>query len=160
LAAIAIPAFVRYVKRSKTSEAGANLKALFTGAAAYYESEIWPQGVVTGGSAAASTYCTPTNANFSTTNVPTTNKTSLLWSNEDAGFGMLSFSPADPLYYNYRVQSAGSCGIAALSNVYTFSAIGNLDGDAVSSLIEVQVGSNDENSLVRSGGLYMNNELE
>ena len=29
LAAIAIPAFVNYVKRSKTSEAGANLKSLF-----------------------------------------------------------------------------------------------------------------------------------
>ncbi|GAG97908.1 unnamed protein product, partial [marine sediment metagenome] len=29
LAAIAIPAFINYVKRSKTSEAGANLKSLF-----------------------------------------------------------------------------------------------------------------------------------
>ena len=47
LAAIAIPAFVNYVKRSKTSEAGANLKSLFTGAAAYYERENWTQGLVT-----------------------------------------------------------------------------------------------------------------
>ncbi|MBW2626210.1 MAG: prepilin-type N-terminal cleavage/methylation domain-containing protein [Deltaproteobacteria bacterium] len=39
LAAIAIPAFINYVKRSKTSEAGANLKSMFQGAAAYYEAE-------------------------------------------------------------------------------------------------------------------------
>ena len=59
LAAIAIPAFVNYVKRSKTSEAGANLKSLFTGAAAYYERENWTQGLVTpGNAAAASVHCT------------------------------------------------------------------------------------------------------
>ena len=58
LAAIAIPAFVNYVKRSKTSEAGANLKSLFQGAAAYYEAENWQQGVVTaGGTAAVTTPC-------------------------------------------------------------------------------------------------------
>ncbi|MGB5681356.1 MAG: prepilin-type N-terminal cleavage/methylation domain-containing protein, partial [Polyangiales bacterium] len=57
LAAIAIPAFINYVKRSKTSEAGANLKSLFQGAAAYYEQENWSQGLVTaGGTVASSTH--------------------------------------------------------------------------------------------------------
>ena len=45
LAAIAIPAFINYVKRAKTSEAGSNLKSLFTGAATYYDSEHASQGV-------------------------------------------------------------------------------------------------------------------
>ncbi|HEY8430179.1 MAG TPA: prepilin-type N-terminal cleavage/methylation domain-containing protein, partial [Sandaracinaceae bacterium] len=36
LAAIAVPAFIGYVRRSKTSEAGAQLKNLFTAAAGYY----------------------------------------------------------------------------------------------------------------------------
>ena len=58
LAAIAIPAFINYVKRSKTSEAGANLKSLFQGAAAYYEAENWGQGSSRRVHAAASTHCT------------------------------------------------------------------------------------------------------
>ena len=58
LAAIAIPAFINYVKRSKTSEAGANLKALFQGAAAYYDQENWTQGVAAVGvSAAPAAHC-------------------------------------------------------------------------------------------------------
>ncbi|MEM9189210.1 MAG: prepilin-type N-terminal cleavage/methylation domain-containing protein, partial [Myxococcota bacterium] len=39
LAAIALPAFIGYVRRSKTSEATSNLKSLFTGATQYYSSE-------------------------------------------------------------------------------------------------------------------------
>ena len=39
LAAIAIPAFIKYVKQSKTSEAGMNLKTLADGAAAYYQAD-------------------------------------------------------------------------------------------------------------------------
>ena len=39
LAAIAIPAFINYARRAKTSEAGSNLQAMFTGAAAYYAGE-------------------------------------------------------------------------------------------------------------------------
>ena len=40
LAAVAIPAFINYVKRSKTSEVPEQLKALFTGAATYYDREM------------------------------------------------------------------------------------------------------------------------
>jgi type IV pilus assembly protein PilA len=161
LAAIAIPAFVRYVKRSKTSEAGSNLKALFTGASSYFDSEIWPRGVVTGGSITASTYCTTASTDFSTSQAPGPNKYAYQWGAENGAFGQLSFAPADPLYYQYRVQSIGSCNVpASTAGVYTFSAIGNLDGDGTSSLIEISVATNDQNSLVRGGGIYMNNELE
>ncbi len=45
LAAIAIPAFINYVKRSKTAEASSNLKTMFQGAASYYEAENWGGGV-------------------------------------------------------------------------------------------------------------------
>ena len=39
LAAIAIPAFIKYVKQFKVSEAGLNLKTLADGATAYYEAD-------------------------------------------------------------------------------------------------------------------------
>ncbi len=161
LAAIAIPAFVRYVKRSKTSEAGANLKSLYTGAAAYFDSEIWPQGVVTGGSITPSTYCTAGAAAFSTSSAPSAVKRVYVWSNEALQFGQLSFAPADPLYYQYQVASANTCNVPAqTAAVYTFNAIGDLDGDGTTSLIQTAAGSNDQNSLVRAAGLYLNNELE
>ena len=66
LAAVAIPAFANYVRRSKTSEAAANLKALFVGAATYYEQENWAGGVVTAGSAgSAGAHCTVSSATSS-----------------------------------------------------------------------------------------------
>ena len=68
LAVIAIPAFIGYMRRAKTSEAGSNLKNMFTAAAGYYANENWgARGVVRGGSAAA-TACTVSPA--STSNVP------------------------------------------------------------------------------------------
>ena len=61
LAAIAIPAFIGYLNRSKTSEAGSNLKAMFTGAAAHYSGESWTSRaavVAPGGGALATSNCT------------------------------------------------------------------------------------------------------
>ena len=54
LAALAIPAFIGYVRRSKTAEATGNLNSLFKSAAAYFSAER------TGRSMASTTsaYCT------------------------------------------------------------------------------------------------------
>ena len=121
LAAIAIPAFVNYVKRSKTSEAGANLKSLFTGAAAYYERENWTQGLVTpGNAAAASTHCTVDSAapagNWAT-NSPSDQKSVVDWSAQSDSYSALNFGPADPLYFIYSItevpgSGTGACGQA------------------------------------------------
>src|SRR4029079_8725262 len=54
LAALAIPAFIGYVRRSKTSEATGNLNALFKSAASYFSQERTSQGI----SAATASYCT------------------------------------------------------------------------------------------------------
>ena len=163
LAAIAIPAFVNYVKRSKTSEAGANLKSMFQGAAAYYESENWGQGVVTaGGTAAASTHCTVDDANQSTT--PSDAKKVIDWSTEDASFTSLNFAPADPLYYDYNVDAtpdASACGNPASDQtVYTFLAVGDLDGDGTTSTFRLEAGTNPDNALYRSPGINSVRPLE
>ena len=50
LAAIAIPAFLRYIKQSKTSEAEAIMKKIAEGAKAYMSSEQrWSNPIATGG---------------------------------------------------------------------------------------------------------------
>ncbi len=160
LAAIAIPAFINYVKRSKTSEAGSNLKSLFTGAAAYYEDEHWAQGVVTSGAASASVHCVV--ADQASPNSADDQKAIVDWT--DADYVALNFGPADPVYYEYHITvgpANGSCGVTASnSSVYTFTANGDLDGDNTESTFNLSAGSNAENSLYRAPGIYSSSPLE
>lgn len=165
LAAIAIPAFINYVKRSKTSEAGANLKSLFTGAAAYYDAENWGQGVVTaGGTAAASTHCTVGDAAMDET--PSDAKHVINWQGETdaAEYTALNFAPADPLYYVYNVDAspnASACGNGASdTTVYTFFAYGDLDADTNLSTFRLEAGTNPDNSLYRAPGVNSVDPLE
>jgi type IV pilus assembly protein PilA len=165
LAAIAIPAFINYVKRSKTSEAGANLKSLFQGAAAYYEAENWQQGVITAGStAAASTHCTVGTANQD--GAPSDAKRVINWQGETnaAEFTALNFSPADPLYYDYNIteqDGTSNCGHAINeTDTYVFTANGDLDADTVLSTFELAAGTNPDNALMRAPGIFNVSPLE
>ncbi len=165
LAAIAIPAFVNYVKRSKTSEAGSNLKALFTGAAAYYEQENWTAGVVTAGAAAAaSTHCVVTASAASWLASLTDQKWVPDWTNEQDGFTSLNFAPADPLYYAYSIElpgSASGCGNSANdTSVYNFMANADLDGDGTLSTFQLAAGTNPDNALYRAPGINQISALE
>ena len=169
LAAIAIPAFVNYVKRSKTSEAGANLKSLFTGAAAYYERENWSQGLVTpGNAAAASTHCTVDTAapagNWAV-NSPSDQKHVVSWAAQSDSYSTLNFGPADPLYFIYSVTEipgggTGTCGNVISIPIYTFEANGDLDDDGTDSTFALEVGSNADNALYRAPGINRTDALE
>jgi type IV pilus assembly protein PilA len=161
LAAIAIPAFINYIRRSKTAEAGNNLRNMFQGAAAYYQSETWTmQGVVRASGAAASTACAA--STDGTMNTPGVGKSQVvLTSAANPGLSAIGFSLADPVYYQYNISaSANMCGNAAGANIYTFNAIGDLDGDGTQSTFELAVGSDTNNQLFRAPGLYITNELE
>jgi type IV pilus assembly protein PilA len=164
LAAIAIPAFINYVKRSKTSEASANLKAMFEGAATYYDAENWPGGVpVPGAAAAAVTHCTVASA--FTQRVPDEAKFVTKWPNEPgiATWRAINFAPADGIYFRYTVtnSTAGGCGLGALTpSVYTFDANGDLDGDATFSTFRMEAATNDDNVLYRSPGIQQISPLE
>jgi type IV pilus assembly protein PilA len=165
LAAIAIPAFINYVKRSKTSEAGANLKSLFQGAAAYYEQENWQQGMVTaGGTAAASVHCVVPDATPSWT--ASDAKYVVNWENESDSYTALNFAPADPLYFEYHIVSdntglTNDCGNAASdTGIYTFTANGDLDGDGAESTFSLAAGSNPDNALYRAPGIFTSDPLE
>ncbi len=165
LAAIAIPAFINYVKRSKTSEAGANLKSMFQGAAVYYEAENWQQGVVTaGGTVAASSHCTVGTAPQD--GAPSDAKRIIDWQAETfaAEFTALNFAPADPIYFDYNVTAdpaATACGNGPDDTaVYTFFANGDLDGDGTESTFRLEAGSNPDNSLYRAPGINSFQALE
>ena len=165
LAAIAIPAFINYVKRSKTAEASANLKTMFQGAASYYEQENWTGGVPAVNTvAAASSHCTI--GTTTPNNAPTDAKRIIQWDLEAnaAEYQAMGFAPADGLYFAYGLIStpaASACGsLPNLTTLYTFRAQGDLDGDTTLSSFLLEAGSNDDNVLYRAPGIQQISPLE
>ena len=164
LAAIAIPAFINYVKRSKTSEAANNLKSMFEGAATYYEAENWTGGVpAPGTTAVAVSHCTIGDAEMGVE--PSSNKNVPLWSGEanNAEFQAMNFAPADGLYFQYGLdaEAASACGNAADdAAVYTFYANGDLDDDNVESTFQMEARTNNDNVLYRAPGIQQISPLE
>ncbi|MGE0789723.1 MAG: type IV pilin protein [Sandaracinaceae bacterium] len=161
LAAIAIPAFIGYLTRSKTSEAASNLKNMFTAAAGYYASENWGSRAVNlaGGAMVASSACTVGPAQSG--NTIGSGKSVVDWNGESASFTDIGFSIADPIYYRYIINgSDGMCGHIMGETLYSFRAEGDLDGDGATSLYELSAGSSSQNELMRSPGLYRQSELE
>jgi prepilin-type N-terminal cleavage/methylation domain-containing protein len=115
LAAVAIPAFTRYVKRSKTSEATGNISKIYQGEVSYFNQSS-EQSVASFASAAQ----TPTAA-ASASKYPA-QPTAFT---ADSGWSAIGFSVDSPLYYAYSATASAS----------TFNAIanGNIDGDATNS---------------------------
>lgn len=162
LAAVAIPAFIRFIKRSKTSEASSLVRSLYEGAKTYYDREQWTQGLVAPGStASASSNCTVLGG-VNTGNTIGSSKTMIDVSTMSS-FTALGFAPSGPIYYQYLISGTnanGSCGHSTGESIYTFQAIGDLDGDGAASTFELQAGSDNENNLYHSPGMYMVDELE
>ncbi|MEM7608641.1 MAG: hypothetical protein AAF411_25075, partial [Myxococcota bacterium] len=167
LAAIAIPAFINYIKRSKTSEASANLKSLFTGATGYWSQERGQAALVARGAAAiAVTRCIAADA--VTGNAPSQNKTAIDWTADASAptFEVLDSQISDPIYYQYSVDGTGTvtaaCGddTAASGQIYDLSAAGDLDGDGVLSNFELLVGVDNSGNLYRNAAIFRQNELE
>lgn len=157
LAAIAIPAFVTYVRRSKTVEATENINTMFSAVSSYYNpGEKQARGIA----GAQFDHCTVAAATDA--KVPSDVKQKGTWNTATwaAQSGGIGFS-VENAYYQYGLDSIGlGCTRAPSTNMYTLRAIGNLDGDAISSTFEQAVASNGENELYRSAGFYVNNETE
>lgn len=159
LAATAIPAFIRFVKRSKTAETGIQLKSLFEGAAAYYGRESTSQGYVA--TVSFRSNCIVNAASTSTT--PSSNK--YQYTETIASFAALNWGPADALYYQYRIVGTGACNVTAAAGgivaVQSFLANGDLDGDSTTSTFEIAAGVHHENGFGHTPIYYVDGtELE
>jgi type IV pilus assembly protein PilA len=153
LAALAIPAFIGYVRRSKTSEATGNLNQMFKSAASYMAAERTSQGLV--GTTGA--YCTV--GTDAVTPTPTANKQSYSALTNAAALG---FSIADYVYFGYGITSSSAkCGWAAnQTSVYTFLANGDLDSDNIKSTFELATGTDKDSTLYHAKGFFIVNEIE
>lgn len=111
LAAVAIPAFTRYVKRSKTTEATGNIAKIYQGELTYYQAAA--ERLPTAGfiAATANPSASPGNTKY------VVNTTA--WNAE--GWREIGFSLDSGHYYQYSAS--------AVTNAFTAQAQGDLDGD-------------------------------
>jgi type IV pilus assembly protein PilA len=156
LAAVAIPAFVKYLRKSKTVEATEGLDKVKVGARQYFQADhydsvngnLMPKefplgnGTLVPGttccSGAMAPKCAPAAANWS-----------------GAPWHELHFALTDPHYYRWGFQNGGSVTTSA----YTAQAVGDLDCDGTFSTFEVR-GSIDGEGGVTVRGPIVTNEIE
>ena len=116
LAAIAIPSFMRFSLKAKTSEATTNLAAIRTTEESYRaENDTYLDQGLAGGTPAGG------GADATTT----------LWNAADlASFEDIGFAPDGPTRYRYEVTLAGL-------TAYTATATGDLDDDGVECVFKI-----------------------
>ncbi len=126
LAAVAIPAFTRYVKRSKTSEATGNIAKIYQGQTTYYQASL-ERGAASFVNAAAFPSSSPASSKYAANNAGWTG---------DANWSAIGFSLDSGHYYQY--SSPGTTGSAggSITTGFTARAVGNLDGDGTNSTFE------------------------
>ena len=125
LAAIAIPAFIKYVKQSKVSETGLNLKTIGDGASTYYQKDHY---TIAGVPVADKQF--PIASASVPASVPLGTKLEIPAADlEVTPWKELRFAVSKPVYYQYEYVGTD---IAAATK-FTAHARGNLDGDAVES---------------------------
>jgi type IV pilus assembly protein PilA len=153
LAALAIPAFIGYVRRSKTSEATGNVNSMFKSAAAYFNQERTGRGIT----ATGSTYCSVGTSGLSPAN-PRSEKQAYV---ADANAAALGFRIADYVYFGYAFTSGTTgCNLAVNTDVYTFTAFGDLDDDNTNSTFELVTSVHTDMTLYHARGFYVFQEVE
>lgn len=140
LAAIAIPAFTRYVKRSKTSEATGNITKIYQGEVSYF-SQSSEQSIASFVSAVATPVAAPSASKYPAQPTAFTN---------DSGWSAIGFSVDSPLYYQYSATATAS----------NFNAIaaGNIDGDGTNSSFSRAASLN--SGEIQGSQIVITNELE
>ncbi len=154
LASVAIPSFVKYMRRAKTSEALMNLRKMYDGAIAYYVGEHADSNMViqarqfpvSAGPTPAVALLTAQNGNKYQT-APADWKT--------PGWIALDFMESDPQYFSYAFTSSGVFTSAHASMI----AQGDLNGNGIYSLFQRDCwGTND--GVQGGSGVYSVNEVE
>jgi type IV pilus assembly protein PilA len=169
LAALAIYGVRRYLASAKTSEAKNTVGAIARGGAAAFEREtVASQIVAEGTSSTASSHQLCTSAVAVPAAAPLGNKyqpnsaADFELGNALTGWKCLRFSINQPIYYSYGYLINGNrSGVGAPTNGFEASALGDIDGDTVTSAF-ARVGEiNGDGATVRlSTQIFVNEEFE
>ena len=155
LAAVAIPAFMKYIRRSKTTEATMNIRKLFDSSVAYFEEEHATQaGLIVAKQFPLTVAITP---GTTAAALPGGKHPPLAsyWTDVNGTWNALNFSVDDPFYYQYTYVSSG----VDTASAFTARANGDLNGDAVLSTFE-RIGLVVAGNVQGGSGLYKNRPLE
>ncbi len=164
LAAVAIPAFLKYVKKSKTAEATLNLGLIHRGAAAHFCTPQFDQdGNALPNQFPANTSLTPAEGCCAAFGGPDANGDDACDSDPARFAGetwaALRFQPTDKHRYAYQFHSRV---IAENESEFTASALGDLDCDGLRSTFEIRgtgkIDGSDCN--VEVSPMYIENETE
>lgn len=149
LSAVAIPSFIKYIRKSKTVEAHEALDKIKVGARSYWITEQWSSGGT----------ILPKQFPNGVTAVPNGGpcckrcvNASTQW--DDNGWDTLNFAMTDPHYFQYTFSSGG----ATISARYTARAIGDLDCDTSYSTFEIRGVPDSEGAIVVIGPIITQEE--
>jgi prepilin-type N-terminal cleavage/methylation domain-containing protein len=153
LAATAIPAMVRYIRRAKTAEAIDKLAFIYRSSGTYATAERTNRGIAT----ALNATQFPDSAPLTPSTVAGANKvTDPVTTWDTPTWHALTFQLSDPHYYSFQYDSTGTGSSAS----FTARAVGNLDGDSVYSTFERAGRLDATGSMTGSAGIYSTNEIE
>jgi len=158
LAAVAIPAFVKYARRSKTAEAEQMLAYIFRQGSAYYVGERVPnQGTGT----LVSSDCMPDTAGPTPPAPPAQTRRTADFPAAFATWEALQIHTGDPLYfiYTFDVPGGSTCNLRN-AGAFTARAEGDQDGDGIPSLFERAAFANANAEIQGSAGLFVAAETE
>lgn len=156
LAAVAIPAFMKYMRKSKTTEFTQAVKKIYDGARSYYLDESNSRGsIVPIDKQFPATIAAPTPI-LGTCCTSAGQKCApdpALWS---GSWQDLKFSMDDPHYGQYSYNASGS----GLTSQFTARANGDLDCDGTYSTFELVGKIDAENNVTGSAGFFKSQDLE
>jgi len=141
LAAVAIPAFSRYVKRGKTSEATASIASMYRLQLSYYENTQERSSATTFATCPTLPAAAPSASKYPA-NVT-------LWMNISA-WNTLGFVLERPHYYQYSTDGSNTA--------MTARAVGDIDGDGTTSTFERSATLN--SGEIQGAQIRIVNELE
>jgi prepilin-type N-terminal cleavage/methylation domain-containing protein len=157
LAAVAVPSFSKYIRRSRTSEATLNVRKLYDASVTYFDTEHANRAGGIGLRQFPATVASTPGTVASACANGTSRKIAPLpqvWKN--GTWVGLNFTVDHPHYYVYSFLSQGT-GTAAQ---FSARANGDLDCDGLASTFERVGAVDDENNVVGGAGLYAQDEAE
>jgi hypothetical protein len=154
LAAVAIPAFLNYMKMAKTTEATLNVDRMYEGAVSYWDAEhIGPSGEMVTHRLPPSTEWTPaTSCCEQKSGVGKCDGAANAAAWDSPTWKALDFAMSDSFYYQYRFAVEG--------DVVYFQAQGDLDCDGTFSLFERSAEISPDGTLRASSGITKNEPTE
>jgi type IV pilus assembly protein PilA len=164
LAATAVPAFIKYIRRAKTTEAAMNLRKLFDSTVAYYNSDrAASNGTILAKQFPGAVSWNPTQGACCSQTGQKCAPAVALWQTAWASgtFMALNFSIDDPFYYSYETQASGASPPgSAKGDIYQLQATGDLNCNQTYSLYQ-RTATIDSNYAINGGsGLFIVNDIE